>query len=326
MRAIVITSPGPADVLQIRDVPKPAPRSGEILVRIAATAVNRADILQRMGRYPAPPGWPGDIPGLEYSGIVEAVGAGAARWEPGDAVIGLAGGGTYAEFIAIPAGEAMRAPPAVPLVEAAALPEAFIVAWDAMLSQAGLRRGHAVLIHGVGSGVGTAAIQIAKAVGARTLGTARTAWKRERAREHGLDVAIDPAAGFADAVLSETGGQGVNVILDLVGGNYLEDNVACLATHGHLVIVGVVGGATATLDMRGLMRRRASIHGTLMRSRNSAEKVAVTTAFADFALPLFEAGALEPVIDSVLPLEAAADAHRRVESNASYGKVVLRVD
>jgi putative PIG3 family NAD(P)H quinone oxidoreductase len=326
MRAIIITSPGPADVLQIRDVPKPVPRAGEILVRIAATAVNRADLLQRMGRYAPPAGWPEDIPGLEYAGTVDSVGAGVDSWQKGDRVMGLAGGGTYAEYLAVPANEAMRAPPSVGLVEAAALPEAFIVAWDAIVLQAGLRQGQTVLIHGVGSGVGTAAVQIAFAVGARSLGTSRSAWKRQRAQQKGLDIAIDPAAGFAEAVIRETGGQGVNVILDLVGGDYLEGNVACLALHGHVVIVGVVGGATAMLDMRGLMRRRASIHGTLMRSRSSDEKAAVTSAFADFALPLFESGALEPVIDSILPLEAAADAHRRIESNESYGKVVLRVD
>jgi putative PIG3 family NAD(P)H quinone oxidoreductase len=324
MRAIVITTPGGPEVLEVRDVPAPVPGPGDVLVRIAATAVNRADLLQRMGRYPPPPGWPEDIPGLEYAGTVEATGDDVAGRAPGDRVMGLAGGGTYAELVRVPAIETIAVPSSLGLHEAAAIPEAFITAWDAMIVQAGLAKDDVVLVHGAASGVGTAALQIARAVGARTIGTSRSAWKLDRLAQYGLDIAVDTTKQqFADAVRDATGGKGADVIIDLVGGDYLAGNIEVLAMHGRLIIVGVVAGATSLLDMRGLMRRRGTIRGTVMRSRPPAEKATTASAFAAFAGPLLENGTLRPVIDETMPLSRAADAHRRVAANETLGKIVL---
>lgn len=327
MRAVLIREPGGPEVLTAGDVARPVPGEHDVLVRVAATAVNRADILQRRARYPAPPGWPADIPGLEYAGRVEQVGAAVTRWKPGDLVMGLVGGGAYAEYVTVHEAEAMRVPSTLDLVQAAAIPEAFITAHDALLTQARLAPGETLLVHGVGSGVGTAAIQTAKAAGARVVGTARSAWKLERAAALGLDHGIDVSReAFPDAVLALTDGRGVDVVLDLIGGDYLPGNVRVLATHGRIVLVGVVAGAKAELDMRALMSRRATIRGTVLRSRTPAEKAAATAAFDAFATPLFAQGRLQPVIHTVLPLEQAAEAHRLIESNAVFGKVVLRVD
>lgn len=324
MRAIVIREPGGPDVLESRDVPDPVAGPGGIRVRVAATAVNRADLLQRRGGHAAPPGWPADIPGLEYAGTVDAVGAGVTRWRPGDRVMGLAGGGAYAEAIVVPADEVLPVPASLPLEEAAALPEAGITAHDALFTQCGLRAGEWVLIHAVGSGVGTTALQLAAAVGARTIGTSRTRWKLERSRECGLDAAIETAgAGFAEGVLEATGGHGADVVLDLVGGPYLPEDLEALAPLGRIIIVGLVAGASCELDMRRLMRQRATVRGTMLRTRSPAEKARVTRAFGQFALPLLEAGRLRPVIDRVLPASEAATAHALMESSDTYGKIVL---
>jgi putative PIG3 family NAD(P)H quinone oxidoreductase len=326
MRAIIISRPGGPEVLELRDVPTPEPGAGQIRVRIAATAINRADLLQRAGRYPAPTGWPADIPGLEYAGTVDAVGPDVLQRSVGQPVMGIAGGGTYAEFVVVHEDEAIPVPRGVPIEHAAAIPEAFITAHDALLTQAALTRGETLLVHGVGSGVGVAALQIGRVVGARVLGTARSDWKLERAREYGLDVAIDAAKqDFADVVHRESRDLGANVILDLVGGAYLSGNVRALARHGRLLLVGLVAGATAELDMRALMAKRASIRGTVLRSRTPQEKAQVARVFATFALPLFEAKRLVPVIDSMLPLSRAAEGHGRVERNLNFGKVVLTV-
>lgn len=326
MRAVVITEAGGPDVLRIRDVPKPVPRERELLVRVAATAINRADLLQRRGGYPSPPGWPADIPGLEYAGTVEDTGHGVESFRPGDRVMGLVGGGSYAEYVTVDEREVVRVPDRLGLEEAAAIPEAFITAHDAIITQAILARGETLLVHAVGSGVGTAAVQIAKAAGARTFGTSRSRWKLDRALESGLDVAIDVATeDFAKRVAGDTSAKGADVVLDLVGGDYLTGNLRCLAKHGRIIIVGLVAGSSATLDMRALMSKRAMIRGTVLRSRSPAEKAAVTQAFAGFALPLFENGALRPIIDRVLRLEDAADAHRSIEASESFGKIVLAV-
>jgi putative PIG3 family NAD(P)H quinone oxidoreductase len=326
MRAVVITEAGGPDVLRIRDVAKPDPREREILVRVAATAINRADLLQRRGGYPSPPGWPADVPGLEYAGTVEAVAAGVERFRTGDRVMGIVGGGSYAEYLTVDEREAMRVPDRLSLEEAAAVPEAFITAHDAIITQASLSAGETLLVHAVGSGVGTAAVQIAKAAGARSFGTSRSRWKLDRARESGLDVAIDTGTeDFAERIAGDTSGHGADVILELVGGNYLTGNLQCLAKHGRIIIVGLVGGSTAPLDMRALMSKHAMIRGTLLRPRSSAEKAAATLAFADFALPLFESGALRPVIDRIMKLEDAADAHRSIEASENFGKIVLVV-
>jgi putative PIG3 family NAD(P)H quinone oxidoreductase len=326
MRAVVITAAGGPEVLQLREVPRPDPGERQILVAVAATAINRADLLQRRGGYPAPAGWPSSIPGLEYAGTVEAVGAGVTRFGPGDRVMGIVGGGSYAEYVAVDEREAIPVPASLDFEQAAAVPEAFITAHDAIIVQAGLAAGESLLIHAVGSGVGTAAIQLAKATGARTYGTSRSQWKLDRAREFGLDVAINTAThDFAAVIEGDTAADGANVILDLVGGDYLPGNIRCVARHGRIIIVGLVAGATATLDMRALMAKRALIRGTVLRSRTPAEKAEVIHAFAEYALPKFETGALRPVVDRVLKLADAAEAHRLIEASDIYGKVVLAV-
>lgn len=324
MRAVVITEPGPPNVLRLQDVPTPEPEAGEIRVRVEAAGVNRADLLQRQGGYPAPAGWPADIPGLEYAGVVDAIGANEAVWAVGDRVMGLVGGGSYAEHVVVPADEAMAVPEGMPWATAAAIPEVFITAHDALRSRLGVRAGETLLVHAVGSGVGTAAVQLAKAWGVRVIGTSRSDWKLERAEELGLDVAIRPEDGaFAEAVLSETGKAGVDAILDLVGGDYLEENVRCVGRLGRIVVVGLTRGRSATLDMGTLLRKRLTLIGTALRSRSSAEKAAATLSFAEDAAPYLARGAMAPPIHGVLPMAEAARAHRLLASNETFGKVVL---
>jgi putative PIG3 family NAD(P)H quinone oxidoreductase len=326
MRAVVITEAGGPDVLRIRDVAVPEPREREILVRVAATAINRADLLQRRGGYPSPPGWPADVPGLEYAGTVEAVADGVEGFRTGDRVMGIVGGGSYAEYLTVDEREAMRVPDRLSLEQAAAVPEAFITAHDAIITQGSLSESETLLVHAVGSGVGTAAVQIAKAAGARSFGTSRSKWKLQRALELGLDVAIDTGTeDFAERIAGDTAARGADVILDLVGGDCLTGNVRCLAKHGRIIIVGLVAGSSGTLDMRALMSKRAMIRGTVLRSRAPAEKAAATRAFADYALPLIESGALRPVIDRVMKLEEVADAHRSIEAAENFGKIVLTI-
>jgi NADPH:quinone reductase len=324
MRAIVIREPGGPDVLELRDVPVPSPAPDELLVRVHATAVNRADLLQRAGRYPAPAGVPADIPGLEYAGTVAAVGDAVARWRTGDRVMGLVGGGSYAEYIVTHADEAIAIPPGLDLALAAAVPEAFITAHDALFTRMQLAAGETVLVHAVGSGVGTAGLQLAKAAGARVIGTQRSGWKLERAAALGLDVAlVTDGTDFARPVLDATGGGGVDGVLDLVGGHYLAGNLECIATLGRIVVVGLVAGARHELDMRRLLARRATLVGTVLRSRTRAEKVAAARAFEAHVLPLLEQGAVRPVVDEVLPLEDARRAHEIVGANRNFGKIVL---
>jgi NADPH:quinone reductase len=327
MRAVVITRAGAPDVLELRDVARPEPGPEQVLVRVHATAVNRADLLQRAGRYPAPAGVPADIPGLEYAGVIEAVGRRVTRWRPGTRAMGLVGGGSYAEYVVAHEDEAVPVPERLSLLEAAAVPEAFITAHDALFTQIRLRAGETLLVHAVGSGVGTAALQLAKAAGARVMGTQRSAWKLERARELGLDVAIDTSAGgaFAGTVLRETAGRGADTVLDLVGAAYLPGNLAALASKGRIIVVGLVAGATHELDMRLLLRKRVTIVGTVLRTRSLEEKIAAAQAFARDVLPLLERRAVTPVIHSVVPLEDAASAHAMVDANENFGKVVLRV-
>jgi NADPH:quinone reductase len=327
VRAIVITRPGGPDVLQLRDVAAPLPGVREIGVRVSATAVNRADLLQRAGNYLAPPGSPQDIPGLEYAGVVDCVGAEVTRWRGGERVMGLVGGGSYAEYIVTHEDEAVTVPASLTLEHAAAVPEAFITAHDALFTQMQLRSGETLLIHAVGSGVGTAGLQLAKAIGARVFGTQRTTWKLEQATSLGLDVAIDTNAGdFADTALEFTDGHGVDGILDLVGGSYLSGNLRALAVKGRILLVGLVAGAKHELDMRLLLRKRATLIGTVLRARALHEKIAAAQAFARDVVPLLEAGVARPIVDEVLPLADAARAHQLVADNLNFGKVVLRVE
>lgn len=327
MRAIVIARPGGPEVLEARTEPDPEPGYGEVRVRVHATALNRLDLMQRRGGYPVPAGAPARIPGVEYAGVVDAAGPGATRWSRGARVMGLVGGGAYAEYVTVHEDEALPVPDALDLTSAAAVPEVFLTAHDALFTQAGLSPGETLLVHAVGSGVGTAAIQLAKAVGARALGTARSAWKLERAAGLGLDRGIDTGQQDFVAVVKEaTEGHGADVVLDLVGGDYLPRSMDAVALRGRIVQVGLVAGATATLDLRRLLTKRITLRGTVMRARGLQEKIAVAQAFERDALPLLADGRIAPVIDRVLPLEAAAEAHALMESNDTFGKIVLTVD
>lgn len=329
MRAIVIAEPGGPEVLQEREVPAPTPERAEVRVRVRATAVNRADLLQRMGRYPAPSDAPRDIPGLEFAGEVEAVGAAVEAWSPGDRVMGLAGGGSYAELVVAHGRALARIPERMSFAEAAAAPEAFITAYDAMVTQAGLASGECVLIHAVGSGVGTAAVQLARAIGARAIGTARSAGKLERAAELGLEasmaVLVDNAS-FADAVLARTRGAGADVVLELVGGDYLPEDLRCAGPRARIVLVGLLAGARAELDLGTIMHKRITLHGTVLRARPLEEKILAMQTFARHVVPLLATGAVQSVIGHTFPLSAAAEAHRYVASDAGFGKVVLTLD
>jgi len=327
MRAAVITRPGGPEVLEIRDVPRPLPREGEVLVRVHASALNRADLLQRQGRYPAPPGAPANIPGLEIAGEVVELGGGATRWTVGDRVFGIVGGGGNAEFAATHESELARIPARLSWEEAAAVPEAFITAHDALVTQAALRSGEAVLVHAVGSGVGLAAAQLVRAFGGRCYGTARSRTKIDRAREFGLVdgvvVGEDPAV-IADQVMRWTDGRGVDVVLDLVGGPYLPTSVECAAPLGRIILIGLLGGRSASLNLGTILTRRLTLRGTVLRSRSGREKAAVTEAFATDVLPLLDRGDVRPVIDQVLLLDRIRDAHALLESNETFGKVVVR--
>lgn len=327
MQAIEITAPGGPEVLEVRDVPAPEAGPGEILVRVRAVGVNRADLLQRRGFYPAPPGAPERIPGLEYAGEVERVGPGVEGWRPGDGVMGIIGGGAYAELVVVDAREALPVPAGLAWEEAAAIPEAFITAHDALFTLLGLESGQDLLVHAIGSGVGLAALQLAKAAGARVFGTSRSSWKLERAGEYGLDLPI-PTGGeageeFDEVIRRETGGRGVDAVLDLVGGAYLAGNLRALARRGKAVVVGLVAGRRAELDLGMLLSKRLTLIGTVLRSRSLEEKVAAARAFREGALHLFEEGRLRPIVDRVFPFAEAGAAHEYMEGNRNFGKVVL---
>jgi NADPH:quinone reductase len=327
MKAIVIERPGGPEVLVSREVPTPEPGRGEVRVRVRATAVNRADLLQRMGLYPAPPDAPQQIPGLEFAGEIDAVGEGVAAWKPGDRVFGLVGGGAYAEQLVTHADCVARMSDALSFSDAAAIPEAFITAWDAMVTQAGLGAGESVLIHAVGSGVGTAAVQIARALSARPLGTARTAAKLGRASKLGMDRGFTVEGGkFADDVLRATEGRGVDVVLELVGGGYVPEDLLCAASRARIVIVGLMAGIRAELDLNLILRKRLVLRGTQLRNRPLGEKIEVTQTFARHVVPLVGEGVLKPVVERILPLPEAAAAHEAMAANEGFGKLVLAVD
>jgi putative PIG3 family NAD(P)H quinone oxidoreductase len=324
MRAAVITRPGGPEVLEIGEVDPPRPGPDDIVVRVRASGLNRADIHQRNGGYPAPPGSPKDIPGLEYAGEVADVGSAVRDFAVGDRVFGIAGGGAHAELLSVPAHTAARVPAGLSWTDAGAIPEAFITAHDALVTQARLTSGDRVLIHAVGSGVGLAAVQVARAVGAVPYGTSRTSDKVERAMPYGLErgaVVREPAQ--LSALAQEWAPAGFDVVLDLVGGAYTPASVATLATRGRLMLVGLVAGASATLDLRRILSRRITIVGTVLRARSTDEKAGATQAFSRDLSALFEDGRLRPVVDQIFPLANLADAHRRMESNESFGKVVI---
>jgi len=328
MRAAVIARPGGPEVLEIRDVARPQPGTGEALVRVRATALNRADLLQREGRYPAPPGWPADIPGMEIAGEIVACGPSAPVWKQGDRVYGIVGGGGSAEYIVTHERTLAAIPPNLTWTEAAAVPEAFITAHDALVTQAGVRMSEHVLIHAVGSGVGLAAVQLARATGAIPIGDARTREKIDRARAFGLDEGIvvngDPNE-IAARVATLTNGAGAEVVLDLVGGPYLPASIAAAAPKGRIILIGTMGGRDASIPLGVVLGKRLTIRGTVLRARGLEEKIAATQAFAAQVGPLLARGVVRPVIDRVFRLDQIGDAHRHLESNATFGKVVLEV-
>lgn len=327
MRAIVIARPGGPEVLELRDLPTPEPPFGHVRVRVRVVGVNRADLLQRAGLYPAPPGVPADIPGLEYVGIVDALGEGVSTLREGDRVYGLVAGGAYAEALLVHEREAVRVPEALADEDAAAVPEAFVTAYDALVVRARLAPGERVLIHAAGSGVGTAAVQVARALGAFVVGTSRTPEKLDRCRALGLSASVVPEGGsFADAVRAATGGAGVDVVLDLVGGAYVREDLRAAAPRARIVLVGLTAGASAEVDLRLLLSKRLELVGTVLRSRPIEERIAAAQLLSRHLGPWLEGGVVRPVVDRVLPFVEAAAAHRWVAENASFGKVLLRLD
>ena len=330
MKAVKIVSFGGLEGLRITEVPDaPRPTADLVRVRVRAAGLNRADILQRRGRYPAPPGYPQDIPGLEFAGEIEEAGEDVRSWQPGDRVFGITGGGAQAEYVTVPESTVVRVPANLDWTEAAAIPEVFMTAHDALFTQCGLRMGERVLIHAAGSGVGTAAIQLVRAAGAVAYGTSRTAEKLRKAKVFGLSESVavegDPSA-FAEAVKGWTGGAGVNVILDLVGAAYLKANLEAMSLRGRLIFVGTTSGAKAEIDYAVVMGKRLRIMGTSLRTRSIEEKATATQLFAEHVVPLLSAGKVQPVIDSVFKMEGVRAAHGRLESNESFGKIILTVE
>ena len=324
MKSIVITRPGGPEVLATEERPVPEPGPGEIRVRVHASALNRADLLQRRGSYPAPPGAPADVPGLEYAGEVDAVGEGAGLWAVGNRVMGIVGGGGHAEYVVVHEREAIRIPQPFSWEEAAAIPEVFLTAYDALFRQLDLKMGERVLILAVGSGVGTAALQLARAAGAMTLGTSRTKEKLRKAEELGLEVGIDTSReDLAEAVNQATYGSGVHAVLDLVGGKLLEASLRVLALKGRAIVVGTTGGSKAEIDLGLLLRRRIQLLGTVLRTRPLEEKIALAREFSGSVLPLLSSGRIRPVVDEVFSFKDIRKAHERMESNDTFGKIVL---
>jgi putative PIG3 family NAD(P)H quinone oxidoreductase len=329
MKAVRITKHGGVEGLEVQDVETPPrPTADRVRVRVRAAALNRADVLQRMGYYPAPPGYSQDIPGLEFAGEVEEVGEQVRNWKPGRRVFGITGGGAQAEYIVVPENHLAAVPENLDWSEAAAVPEAFITAHDALFTRANLRSGETMLVHAAGSGVGTATVQLARAAGAKVYGTSRTAGKLELTKAYGLSDAVvvgaDPEA-LVEPVMEWTGGRGVNVIIDLVGAKYLAANLKALATHGRLVLVSTSAGAEAPLNFSTVMGKRLTIVGTVLRSRSNEEKATATRLFVEQVVPVLADGTIKPVLDRVYKLEEVREAHTRMESNESFGKIVLEI-
>lgn len=330
MKAITIVSFGGIEGLEVRDVADAPPATlDRVRVRVRAAGLNRADILQRLGRYPAPSGFPQDIPGIEFAGEVSAVGDDVRMWKVGNRVFGVIGGGGQAQYVTVPENHLSPVPANLEWAEAAAVPEVFMTAHDALFTQCGLTIAETVLIHAAGSGVGTAAIQLVRAAGAFAYGTSRTADKLENAKKFGLMESVVAGADPMDivkAVKEWTNETGVDVVLDLVGAAYLHANLAALATKGRLIFVGTTSGSKAEIDYSIAMGKRLRIMGTSLRTRSLAEKATATRLFTEQVVPLLASGVVRPVIDKVFEMEEVRAAHQRIESNESFGKVVLLID
>lgn len=323
MRAVIVTAPGGPEMLQVAEVPEPHAGEGEVTVRVAAAGINRADLLQRMGHYPPPPG-ASDILGLEVSGVVASVGAGVADIAEGDAVMALLEGGGYAELAAVRAHQVVQVPANIDLIDAGGVPEVFITAHDALFTRGRLQPGETVLIHGGGGGVGTAAIQLGRQHGCRVLVTAGSAAKLARCAELGADAGINYALDdFVMRTRELTDGRGADVVLDIMGASYLGRNLEVVATDGRVVVIGMQGGTHADIDLGVMMRRRVSLISTALRARPAAQKAAIVGAFASEVVPRLASAALRPVIDRVLPFEAAGEAHRLMEAGEVVGKILL---
>lgn len=326
-RAVVIREAGGPEVLAIETRDSRAPGAFELAVQVHAAGLNRADLLQRRGLYPAPPWAPADIPGLEYAGVVAAVGVGVSRFEVGDRVMGIVAGGGMSEQLVVHEREALPVPAELSLEDAAAIPEAFLTAWDALFHLADLKMGQAALVHAVASGVGTAATQLIRATGARSVGTTRSEAKLERCKMFGLDhgVVVDAKTPrFAQQARQAFGGEGADVILDFVGAAYLAENLEALRSGGIVVVLGLMGGASGTIPLGELLKKRARLVGSTLRARPLEQKAALAQDFAERAIPLFARGALQPVVEDVMDMERIAEAHARLENNATVGKLVLR--
>jgi len=323
-QAVRIQGAGGPETLSLGTLEVRAPGATEVLVQIAAAGLNRADVLQRKGLYAAPPGSPKDVPGLEFAGHVVARGSAVTSLREGDPVMGIAGGGAMATHIVMHERELMRIPHGMSIEDAAAVPEAFITAFDALFVQGGLGMGQHVLIHAVGSGVGTAALQLARATGALPIGTSRKADKLARCQPLGLEHGIVTSEGtFADQVKELTHGRLCDVVLDTVGGKYLTENIKALAPQGHMIVIGLLGGAKAELPLGLLVAKRARISGSVLRSRPLEEKIAICQAFERAVLPLLDRKVVKPVVDRVLPMAQIREAHERMESDDSFGKIVM---
>lgn len=325
MIAIEIREPGGPDVLTPVERPRPTIGAGDVLIKVAAAGVNRPDVMQRQGKYPPPPG-ASDIPGLEIAGTIEKAGADVREWRVGDQVCALVSGGGYAEYCAAPAPQCLPIPRGMDLTHAAAVPETFFTVWTNVFERGRLTRGEAILVHGGSSGIGTTAIQLARAFGARVFATAGTAEKCAACEALGAERAINyREIDFVAAVREATGGRGVNLILDMVGGEYLQRNIEALALDGRLVQIGLLGGAKAQINMVPVLQRRLTITGSTLRARSVVEKAAIAQAVHEHVWPLLESGAVRPLIHATFPLRQVADAHRVMESSAHTGKLVLLV-
>lgn len=324
MRAVVLTEHGGPEVLRISDIPVPQPDAEEVLVAVRATALNRADLLQRMGMYPNPSPAEHEVPGLEFSGVVTVIGSRVREHSVGDHVMGIVSGGAYAEYLTIHERQAMRVPSNVSVNDAAAIPEVFITAWDALVVQGGLTSGRIALVHAGASGVGTAAIQICKAIGARVVVTCSTG-KVSTCTALGADLVVDYTTSDFVEEVKKFAPKGVDAILDVIGGDYVDRNIACLALKGSIVQVGTMAGPPPTMNIGGLMFKRARIIGTVLRARPLDEKIAISQRFAAEMLPLFESGALKIVIDSRYEFNDIARAHEHMALNANAGKIVVDI-
>lgn len=327
MKAVVITQPGPPEVLQLLERPQPEYAPNEVLVKVAAAGINRPDVSQRKGNYPPPAGAPTEIPGLEVAGIIAQVGANVTRWKVGDKVCALVWGGGYAEYCNVPEGQCLPLPDDLTFIEAASLPETYFTVWSNVFDRGGLKPGESLLVHGGSSGIGVAAIQMAKAMGSTVYVTAGSAEKCSFCESLGAEKAINyKTENFADCIKELTNDKGVNVILDMIGGDYTPGNLQSLADDGRLVMINMMNGKDVAIDLSLVMRKRLVITGSMLRSRDIAFKSQIARDLEKYIWPFFESGEIKAIVHDIFPAEKAAEAHRLMESSTHIGKIVLRFE